>query len=367
MCTNLNNQQYYFKNQKLTKEEYQKKVSRFYLGSSSNMERAIKEFNEICKKSVRKNLNIVNSPKVSGDNIVDSKNAFNCFAIKSCENVRYVYDVMRYKDSMDAYSGGDAELAYECTSSGQSYNIKFCLRGVYSENIQYSFMVRKCQNVFGCIGLENKQFCIFNKQYSEIEYNELVSKIIADMTKVGEYGEFFPMQLSMFPYNDTIAQEYFPMTKEEALAKGLRWQNPDTKNYSITKQADELPDDIEDVGEDIIKETIGCAHAGNCCHGCSTAFRLIPRELEFYKRMSLPIPRLCPNCRHYGRLEKLNPQKLWHRECQCAGTESDNGIYENLAIHHLHGDEHCPNEFETSYAPDRPEIVYCEKCYQQEV
>ncbi len=27
----------------------------------------------------------------------------------------------------------------------------------------------------------------------------------------------------------------------------------------------------------------------------------------------------------------------------------------------------CPNEFETSYAPERPEIVYCEKCYQQEV
>jgi len=26
-----------------------------------------------------------------------------------------------------------------------------------------------------------------------------------------------------------------------------------------------------------------------------------------------------------------------------------------------------PNEFETAYAPDRPEIVYCEKCYQQEV
>ncbi len=29
--------------------------------------------------------------------------------------------------------------------------------------------------------------------------------------------------------------------------------------------------------------------------------------------------------------------------------------------------EGCQNEFETSYAPDRPEIVYCERCYQQEV
>jgi hypothetical protein len=27
----------------------------------------------------------------------------------------------------------------------------------------------------------------------------------------------------------------------------------------------------------------------------------------------------------------------------------------------------CPVEFETSYAPDRKEIVYCEQCYNAEV
>jgi hypothetical protein len=29
--------------------------------------------------------------------------------------------------------------------------------------------------------------------------------------------------------------------------------------------------------------------------------------------------------------------------------------------------EGCKNEFETSYAPEGSEIVYCERCYQQEV
>jgi hypothetical protein len=29
--------------------------------------------------------------------------------------------------------------------------------------------------------------------------------------------------------------------------------------------------------------------------------------------------------------------------------------------------EGCNNTFETSYAPERPEIVYCERCYQGEV
>jgi hypothetical protein len=34
---------------------------------------------------------------------------------------------------------------------------------------------------------------------------------------------------------------------------------------------------------------------------------------------------------------------------------------------HINHQGKCNVEFETSYAPDRSEIVYCEKCYQQEV
>jgi len=46
--------------------------------------------------------------------------------------------------------------------------------------------------------------------------------------------------------------------------------------------------------------------------------------------------------------------------------ESENGIYKNT-VKHFHGDQPCPNEFETLYAPVRPETIYCEQCYQREV
>ncbi|MBU1255355.1 hypothetical protein KKH35_00610, partial [Patescibacteria group bacterium] len=59
--------------------------------------------------------------------------------------------------------------------------------------------------------------------------------------------------------------------------------------------------------------------------------------------------------------------KLWHRKCQCAGHQSNNKIYKNTIEHPHHKDKHCPNEFETSYSPDRKEIVYCEACYNKEV
>jgi len=35
----------------------------------------------------------------------------------------------------------------------------------------------------GCIGLKNKQFCIFNKQYSKEEWYEGVDEIFGEMEK----------------------------------------------------------------------------------------------------------------------------------------------------------------------------------------
>ena len=70
--------------------------------------------------------------------------------------------------------------------------------------------------------------------------------------------------------------------------------------------------------------------------------------------MQIPIPRRCFHCRHNHRVAHRNPFKLWHRVCMCDKTNHDHG-------------GKCTVEFETSYDPERPEIVYCEKCYQKEV
>ncbi|MEK0337685.1 MAG: hypothetical protein QQN41_09670, partial [Nitrosopumilus sp.] len=101
-------------------------------------------------------------------------------------------------------------------------------------------------------------------------------------------------------------------------------------------------------------------------HNCTKAFKIIPQELQFYRQMGIPLPRKCFNSRHYERTKQRNPLKLWRRICQCAGKISDNKVYQNT-IEHFHKQDHCPNEFETTYAPERKEIVYCEKCYQEEV
>ena len=84
-------------------------------------------------------------------------------------------------------------------------------------------------------------------------------------------------------------------------------------------------------------------------------FRIIESELQFYITNKTPIPRACSDCRFIELLKFVNPPKFYDRLCACTSDKHNN-----------HKDK-CQVEFRTSYAPDRLEIIYCEKCYQQEV
>jgi hypothetical protein len=177
--------------------------------------------------------------------------------------------------------------------------------------------------------------------------------------RVYRYGEFFPIEFSPFAYNQTLAYDHFPLSKEDAMEAGYSWKEATTQEYQITMSCEDLPDTIEEVEDDILDAIISCTK-------CKKAFRIIKQELEFLRREQIPLPRYCVDCRHFFRIAQRLPSKLFHRSCQCAGKNSTSGIYSNTT-QHFHGDQPCPNEFETSYAPDRPEIVYCEQCYNAEV
>ncbi len=374
LSCNLRNKSYVFRNAQLSKEDYLKAVSEFDLGNFQDSEKLKQEFDIMRRsKALHKFANILRSPQSTGDYIEDSKNIKYSFGVYTAENISYSTRVLGTKDSFDSIGLGDGDLMYEVVSGGfNSSSKKFCyLAGAGNHDATYSALFYDCSHIFGCVGLRKKQYCILNKQYTKEEYEKLVPEIIRGMKEVPYldaegrkyfYGEFFPPEMSPFAYNETIAQEYFPLISDIATERGYRWKKPQVKNYGITKHPEDLPDKIKDADENFLKETIGCAHKGVCSHQCSTAFKIIPQEFRLYRRMNLPIPRLCPNCRHYERLARRNPMNFWRRKCMCGKTKN----YKNTG-NHFHGDRPCPNEFETSYAPERPEIVYCEQCYNAEI
>ncbi len=358
MSHNLRNKRYVIRNKQYTKEEYRKKVSEeFDFGSHSNLDKFKTEFRVMMENCLHRWADVIKCANSDGDAISNAKNCHNCFEGWELENVKNAMRVYYLKDSMDISGLIYSDLSYEYATGGrESTGIKFSTNSIGNlANVEFTDFCNASSNVFACVALRNKQYCILNKQYTKEEYEALVPQIIEHMNtmpyidklgRVYKYGEFFPPELSPFAYNETIAQEYFPLTKEQALVQGYKWRDPDTKQYTVTKQPQDLPDHIKDTPDSILEEVIGCGHGARCNHQCTSAFKLIPQELGFYKKIGLPIPRLCPNCRHYERLKLKNPYKLWHRKCMKPG---------------------CSNEFETSYAPDRPEMVYCEQCYNAEV
>lgn len=339
---NLRNKKYVFENQQLTKEEYSDKINKLKLDSFKTREILKSSWLKIIKeKAIHKYAQIISSVNVTGDVIANSKNCKNVYDAFDSEEVSNSIVVIG-KEIMDAHNTGIgiSELIYESHAITNSSNIKFSHLSYDNSFIEYCDSVHNSQNLFGCISLKKANYCILNKQYSKEEYIELKEKIIQHMKKTGEYGEFFPSSLSPFGYNETQGQVYMPITKEEALNNNFNWQDDiKIRKGEETIKTEDLLDSILDTKDDITKEVIRCI-------SCDRNFNIVDQELGIYRRLNIPIPRRCPNCRYLERIALRPLRKLWHRSCMNKG---------------------CTNEFETSYAPDQSEIIYCEKCYQQEV
>jgi len=218
-------------------------------------------------------------------------------------------------------------------------NSGFCNASHYSNDIWYSDKCNSSSDLFGCIAVNKSKYCIFNKQYTKEEYFNLKEKIIEHMKKTGEWGQFFPIGTSGFGYNETVAQEYFPLSKEELKNKSLPWWEEIGGTYGKeTIDIKLVPDNIDDITNNFLKEILIC--------NCGRNYKIVSYELNLYKKLGLPIPRECPNCRYEKRNKIAGIRKLWNRRCMKEG---------------------CDNEFKTSYSPNRLEIIYCEKCYQQGV
>ena len=380
-CANLRNKNHHFFNQEYSREDYDKKVSEYKLHTKAGIEKALKETHAFWKKFPNKNHQGLKNVNCTGSYVTNSRNVKDSFLIRESENIRYCQYIQETPGSKDCYDysnwGDSADLVYEAISCGSGVNnIKFAaLTQESTHDTEYTVACNGSSNVFGCVGLKKKQYCILNKQYTKEKYKALVEKIKKQMDempfidkkwRVYKYGDFFPVEMSPWAYNETIAQEHFPLTKEEALAKGFRWREPDVKNYQPTILIGKLPEDIRRTEDKIIEEVIECAHKMNCKHNCTKAFRIIPNELQFYRKIGVPVPELCPACRTMERLKMRLGIKLFDQKCMCAGDKSKDGVYKNYC-EHGHGQEQCGNEFKTGYDPEKGDIVYCEKCYQQEV
>lgn len=350
MSSNQRGKSYMFRNEQYSREEYMEKLRSIDLSSYKVREELKKEFKELIeKKSIHRYVVSERNTNAVGSLVYDCRNVRDSFEVNKCEDIKYVYGGIENKFCMDIYHVGyNVELCYELQGCTRVANCQFCHLCYDNLGVMYSDSCQNSQNLFGCVSVKKGEYMIFNKKYSKEEFLVLKEKIIEHMKKTGEYGEFFPPQIAPVYYNETQGNLYMPLTKEEVLARGWHWEDKVPGTFGKeTIQINSIPDKIEEITEDALKEVYACID-------CSKNYNIIPDELAFYQREKIPLPRQCPECRYRRRFAMRPLRKLWHRACMC-----DKSNHEHIGM--------CKNEFETAYAPERPEVVYCETCYQKEI
>lgn len=360
-CVGLRSKHYYWFNENIGREEYKKRIKNFSWDNKS-IEEMKKKFYKFRLSFPFKYYHGFQAKNSSGDYMENTERARMVFNCRDNKDTAYMQDAWeKTEECRDCTEIILGELSYEIQGVETPHRT-IVARSCFNTIVDscYCDMCFGVRNCFGCFGLKNKEYCILNKQYLKNEYLELKEKIIESMKKTSEWGEYFPGSFSPFAYNESMAQDYFPLTKEEAIKKGYTWHDRPVINYKITKTAKEIPQTIKEISDDILGEVIQCKtqerYENNKINsGCTTAFRLTPLELQLYRKLGVPAPEYCFNCRRVERFKFRNPRKLWHRICMCEKENHNNHLGK------------CEIEFETSYAPNRPEIIYCEKCYQQEV
>lgn len=352
LSSNLRHKQYVFMNEQLTEQEYRRRMEAWDFGSYEVWERARAEYKKLLtnSKTIHKYARNYYTHDSTGDALNHTKNCTHCFFMNSAEDCAHCYECIEIKDSYDAYeSGFKCELQYETHACNRTSFSQFCSVCYDGSFLSYCDLCHNSNNLFGCVGMKKNEFCILNKQYSQQEYETLKAKLIEHMKETGEQGEFFPASLSPFGYNETVAPHHYPLAEDDVRAQGFNWNsNAAAGSFGKTTLAhDAIRDHIRDVDDGIVKEILECID-------CRKNYKIIKQEFAFYKQINLPTPRLCPDCRFRQRLALRNPRKLWHRQCMCELTGHDHSV-------------RCATEFETTYAPDRPEKVFCERCYQGEI
>lgn len=175
-CVSLKNKSYCIFNRQFTKEEYEKEVLKY---KALPAEKALAMLEELkLRYPITQSITARNVNSPYGNYVYDSKNCYMCFDVGRSEDSSYLYDCGDAKKSMDmSYTYQGTSNSYQIVDSITIYNGNFVLNSENCQDSSYLFNCKGVKNSLGCVGLQYKEYCILNRQFSKEEYEQLASEI----------------------------------------------------------------------------------------------------------------------------------------------------------------------------------------------
>lgn len=315
LCFGLYKKEFHVLNQPVGKQRFEEIRQTLFPLTRSKIQELYSQLTELKQDLPHRGAHIYASENCSGDMVFNSKNCAFCFDATDCEEGMYLHNSKKCFMAQDCSYNAPLgiQFGYEaCSSLGSQLMGTFLCW--YCDYTYYSMECRSSKHLFGCMGLRNKEYCVFNQQLSRKEYEELVPRIIASMQQRGEWGEYLNPKLSFFGYNETVAQENLPLVRDKARSAGWNWRDTVPPAPQGTPRQD-IPEDIRSVDRAFAGSVLSCQRSGR-------SFKINSAELDFYLKQDLPLPHLCPDERHFDRLARRLPRRGWWRKCASTGEET---------------------------------------------
>lgn len=304
-CDGIHNKSYCIDNEQLPKAEYMKRKEEIL--------RDKKSYDTLWEWVSTKSENL-GSLAVSWNSLILSRDV---------ENGKFTYRLNESRNVFSVWTAKWNARFYDTTDAGSPHGSDFY--GVMwwwsSENVYCSVLINGCSQMYysfycddcsycvGCVGLQNKSYCIFNVQYEKDDWYQKVDELFGQMEEKGELGEFFSGSLCPLYFNDTAAALMEDFTKEEIIeAWYLRRDEPirvdipdwvdcirrdelDTYEWRLSEWTFLSSRDCETIpvysqwtiDPAVLKKVIQ-DEAWNI-------YRIIPMEYKFLKKFGLPLPR----------------------------------------------------------------------------
>lgn len=174
-CTHLNHKEYCIFNRQYSSDEYQKQVDELIKRLPQEI---LKTVDELIEQFPLTQTNVTRSENCHyGNHVHYSKNVYFSFDATDNQDCGYLYDSHHNQDCWDSTWLLGSQLCYQCLESRSLYNCAFVN---WSSNCRDSWFLNNCYNLkhcFGCVGLDNKEYCLLNRQLTPEEYHEIVERL----------------------------------------------------------------------------------------------------------------------------------------------------------------------------------------------
>lgn len=168
----------------------------------------LEEYQNLIKKFPRQGTDALANENCDwSDHMSHSTNCYWCFDGEEVQECLYAINDWKITGCIDTLWNALSERCYETSDSVETADSYYSQYLARCYNMYFSFNCQDCHDCFGCVNLSHKEYCIFNIQHTEEEYQQKLPEL-KKMTpeeaiaKAKENEKKFPKIQSNFSDNE---------------------------------------------------------------------------------------------------------------------------------------------------------------------